>query len=93
MRFTAKTSFPASPDSKSIGAPVIRSVGIGWIRSVPGNINMEIQTKSGGVRCVCDVCGKDRDHMCHEWDGVRWRDYCYLHWNYEEQSTLDKWLA
>lgn len=55
---------------------------------------MEIKTKSGGLRCVCDVCGKDRDHMCHEWDGVRWRDYCYLHWNYvEQQSTLDKWLA
>ena len=46
------------------------------------------------VRCVCDVCRKDRDHMCHEWDGSKWRDYCYLHWNYEEQqSTLDKWLA
>lgn len=55
---------------------------------------MEIKTKRGGVRCVCDVCGKDRNHMCHEWDGSKWRDYCYLHWNYgEQQSTLDKWLA
>lgn len=42
---------------------------------------MIVTTKRGGVRAVCEVCGKDRNQMSHIWANNRWYDYCYLHWN------------
>lgn len=44
---------------------------------------MIVTTKRGGVRAVCEVCGKDRNQMAHIWANNRWYDYCYLHWNTE----------
>ena len=44
---------------------------------------VEIITKRGAVRCVCEVCGKDRTTMFHCWNGKRWYDYCELHWDTE----------
>lgn len=48
---------------------------------------MEVITKRGAVKCVCEVCGKDRNRgMSHEWNGDRWYDYCYLHWRKAPES-------
>ena len=52
----------------------------------------EVTMRDGSVRAVCDVCGKDRFTMSHEWDGTKWVDLCYLHWSKKTGCTLDRWL-
>ena len=52
-----------------------------------------MRTKNGGVRYVCEVCGKDRHAMASEWDGSKWLTYCYLHWGPKKiVCSLDKWM-
>ena len=55
--------------------------------------SIEVRTKNGGVRYVCEVCGKDRHAMASEWDGSKWLTYCYLHWGPKKiVCSLDKWM-